>query len=731
MHRKLLPCLMVGVMSAGGAARSEAGEPKLVGIPDIARRSFGLAELDGRLVGGGPDYRSCFTVDGFEFTPAFGASADRTWPLRYALRSIERAEGGDQPAEPGAPALVDGRIHYSRGNGVVERYEAQRDGIEQSFVFASRPPGSGDLRIRGHLTTELSRPTSEPSASGLAFEAAGLGSVTLGSVTAIDANGRRQLGTMHCDGADLVYTVPAEFIDQAAYPLLVDPLFGVTFTVASGFDEQEPDVSYDASTDRFLVVWQRRFSSGDSDIRGQRVLSTGGLFGGLIAIESNANVNALAPRVANMNSSNHFVVVWSESTGLLTGAIKLRTVASSNAAVSAKVDIGASTGFNSGADVTGEQQEIYNKAIVVWNTLNTTTLMLQILACNVTVAANGTPTVQPPIALTSASFNDFEPSISNAPANGVHMVAWTRQPSGGSSDIRGAVVTRDLQLVDSFIFVTLDSVDDQNPAVDGDGHNFLVVYETTPGGTSEHDIRAVVVRAVPPGFYSASSAVLDVDVGVLDAQDPDVVWLSGSVLIGWRTENLLGDYHAIIASFDPLGATACENYFQLSVSDDDQRVRLGAALDDVALVVVEGENAATGDGFIAGQRFLANDGYATDLAGGCGGVAYAHCARLGNGSFALRLTGAHANAAAYLMLGTQVIQVACNNCTLRVTPTLFLPAGNTNSTGELAVAAGLPNTPTLAGLQFAFQWLITNPPAPVCPSLQSALSNGRMITLQP
>ncbi|MFG0319017.1 MAG: hypothetical protein ACF8XB_17225 [Planctomycetota bacterium JB042] len=730
--RVSLPLSLSLLLLASPSARP-AGPAAVAAAPTAG---FGFAEVDGRVVGGGPDWRADVGVEGFTFTPAFGRAASRTWPLTFALESARRADGRELVEDADAlPTLAGGAVELRRAPGLVERYEARRDGAEQTFVLAARPAGAGDLVVRGRIATALDRPDAGDHPDGLRFRADGLGEVTIGGVTGVDAEGRRQPGGLRFDGARIEYTLPAAFLDRAAYPVVLDPLFGTAFTVASGYDETSPDVAYDASTGRFLVVWERVFASTDHDVRGQLVNADGTLDGGLLFLAADGNVNALAPRVANVNASNRFVVVWTDSTGFLNGVVKARTVLASTGALGATVPVGAASGLNMRPDVGGEYQEAYAQAMVVWQKVVPATGRFEVLVARLVVGSTGALSVGPPLTLGSG-YDDIDPAISGTGlAGGKYLAVWTRRdPSGGSKDtIHGASFNRDLTLV-SALFVLPGTSWQGSPSVDGDGATFLVAYEREAvKGSGDRD---VVARSFHPngfGVLQGSPEEIEVDVGALDSAGPDVTWLRGSALVAFRQLDLTNKHRAMLRTFDPLGTAGCEGAPPMSSNGEDVKaIRVAGSHEDLALAVFEADPLAGGAGVIRGQRFLAKDGAHASLGGACGPIAYASCARAGNAAFALRLVGAPAWRPAHLILGTQTVAVPCGPCALTVDPAggLFLSVGLTDAHGSLDVVSGIPNEASLVGLTFKTQWLTVAPSGGPCPSLNAHFSNGLATTIE-
>ncbi|HEX5054815.1 MAG TPA: transposase [Planctomycetota bacterium] len=181
-----------------------------------------------------------------------------------ALSKPTVTRGGTTLAVNASPSPVARALVAScaRAEGVEERFDVQPDGVELTWTFAARPAGEGDLVVRYAVHTSLGEPTAVD--GGLLF-ACDHGGVRIGRVTGVDARGRRVGGAVQWDGSGVAFSLPASFVDGAAYPIVLDPTMGTTFTVngsITGIDS-DPDAAYDATTDRWLVVWLKTFSATD------------------------------------------------------------------------------------------------------------------------------------------------------------------------------------------------------------------------------------------------------------------------------------------------------------------------------------------------------------------------------------------------------------------------------------------------------------------------------------
>src|SRR5687767_5343560 len=153
--------LCAAVDLLGSAATAQGRAPAdAIGPPGFAMdHVHGVVhDVDGAPWLIGRDYKARVADGALEFTPALGSRAPHNLPLTFRLQTIVR--GGEivhaVTATTSAPAqAVEAQaVTFARGS-VLERYECRPEGVEQSFVFAERPAGSGDLVVRGTITTTL------------------------------------------------------------------------------------------------------------------------------------------------------------------------------------------------------------------------------------------------------------------------------------------------------------------------------------------------------------------------------------------------------------------------------------------------------------------------------------------------------------------------------------------------------------------------------------------------
>jgi hypothetical protein len=158
------------------------------------------------------------------------------------------------------------------------------------------------------LETDLE--IAEAGDGGLVLTAAGLGGVRYGSAVAFDAAGRRVDAVRSRAGRAIELRVPAAFVAAAAGPITIDPMIATICTACNPFvSNLNPDVSYDATMDRFLVVFETGFSTTDTDIRSIELDSSGVAVPGSIAEIDGTSVDWRRPRAANSSRTNRHLVI--------------------------------------------------------------------------------------------------------------------------------------------------------------------------------------------------------------------------------------------------------------------------------------------------------------------------------------------------------------------------------------------------------------------------------------
>jgi hypothetical protein len=694
------------------------GEPTAVW-----RRSFGVGEVDGELWGGGPDYKVRFTPEGFEFTPAFGSAAPRNDPLSFALESVLR---GDAPlwvaeASGTSPERDGNAVRYARAPWLEECYDVRLEGIEQVFTFATLPEGSGDLVVRGRLGTDLA--ATPGAGGGMRFEAPGFGAVTYGGVTGIDASGSTAQGSLRLDGDLLELVLPDAFVTGASFPLVLDPLIGSSITLSlTAADDVSPDVAYDFDEDLYLVVWERVFSGSDHDIRGQRVNPNGTLNGNVILVEAALASVAVDPAVADVNASDRFLVVWSETpSSAIAYDVVGAAVNAVDGAVSAKLTIAGTSLQEVEPDVGGDNHGAvqFDNTVVVWEAIGSG---IQARVVNVPASPVAPTPSTAPFNLYPAS-NGSNPAISKHGAQpGNFLVVWElyyQSPPPGDHDVVGRVINYNGTLITPTTNIVGGvGPDEQGPdCATKDGTNFVIVYEReASSGSGDNDIHCRTA-AVSAGLLNVGPTTTVLAGGVNDDEvNPAIDFAKSKYVVAWSDEVAAPDYDLFMVTVDPDTCAVCEPEAWIasgSALDDHPEVAgqssgtNSLAVGDQALVVWQAQDTTTpfdSDTRAHLVEAIGAGGAVVDLGGGCGGggtIAVNGPVALGNASFEYGLSGA-AGPPVALILSPTLANFSCGPCTLR-------PALDVILAVPAPFASPTPCLLAFYGATFYAQWIVAAP----------------------
>lgn len=252
------------------------------------------------------DYKAQFAAGTATVAPFLGSQATRNWPLAMRLAAVDVA-GAPMPIAAAPTPVRSGDLVTFDHGAVSVRYAARAEGVEQSFLFDVLPR-RGEIVIHVAVDTDL-----QPVTDGTGLRFLGPeGGVGYGDAVAIDGRGRRlALQRRYIDG-EVEIVVPASFVEEAAMPLLVDPLVR-RLTVAqspSAARIWNSDITFDSTTNRYMVCFEYVFSAADSDVYSYELDSGGTVVANSYAvIDSNMFISWRRPRVANNNLANRNLVV--------------------------------------------------------------------------------------------------------------------------------------------------------------------------------------------------------------------------------------------------------------------------------------------------------------------------------------------------------------------------------------------------------------------------------------
>ncbi|MCC6782456.1 MAG: hypothetical protein IT457_06410 [Planctomycetes bacterium] len=383
--------------------------------------------------GSGPDYKASFH-DGFAFYPVLGERYPHNLPLRWQTSSVrvgheELLVAGREPVT----AAGDWRFEYRFG-AVTEAYELRKDGVEQTFVLAHRPPARGELVIEGRVDSELGAAERGFAHAPLTFSHAdGTPVLAYGAATAVDAAGRRfPMDSAFANGV-IRLRLAAKDLAAAEFPLVVDPLLGnlILSSDAAGRLAADPNVARDGYRNELMTVYTRVSAGTDHDAFA--VLCADDFTGGtLVWTDLTANWSTRNCDLAFVGGASRWILVLQRDFPSPTGsALRFHTRASGDLVPSTSWTVLAGTNGNllTAPDVGGTDAfSTGSNALVVYQSDAglANAQHSEVYARLVDVAAN---TVGPAINLEPGATLDREtPAVNQISDGGTSswIVCWTQ-----------------------------------------------------------------------------------------------------------------------------------------------------------------------------------------------------------------------------------------------------------------------------------------------------------------
>jgi hypothetical protein len=709
--------LRSSLMVAAGLSPAAAAQETLPKTTSLAQ-SHGLQQEGNRLRGGGADYRVVFSNGAMEFTPALGSKAPRTQTLRLRAQHVRRGLDVVAGADGQAPAQRDGNTVSFVHPGFVERYQVRPEGVELSLVFERRPAGDGDLIVAVAVETGLA--LRSDSALEVRYADGELGGVRIGGVTGIAADGRRQAGALRLSGAQLELVLPQAFVDAADYPLVVDPLISTDFTLApaSSWSEMSPDAAYDEGVGQWLVAWQRSFSSGDAEIRCQRVNILGGLVGTTLFLTATAG-HAAAPTVASTNLSNRYLVAWQQAPTVFGQYDIYCAAVNLDGTFTAAVPVATTASDEVSPQAAGEFTNVDDDVLLVWWAPGAA------MACQISLpAGTGNPVPFDTTILYAGTVGYGSPRISKSGGGfGWFMVVFDLDP--WAEQIAAVMVDREL----SFLVSTVTAIETGNgvinPDLDGDGVFFHIVYERDNGANGvDVFCRKVRFDQTTPPHLDTSYPPVALDPASGTQRDPTVGFLGHKYAAAWIDDTGFLTSQIVMKEIDPVTCGPCgptsvitgSHVYQDSLQIATQYSNSAGSTDGAILLFASAANAPPFNSAVECQLFEEFAGGAVNtVAPGCGqgGVAGSSGAfSIGNSNFAFTLSGGPPSAAgAVFVASAPGAPIVCGACTI-TPPTISF--GLPYAGGSSSLPVPVPCDPNLVGGTLEVQWWVVGTPSTPC-----------------
>ncbi|MCC6543779.1 MAG: hypothetical protein IT392_04670, partial [Nitrospirae bacterium] len=261
-----------------------------------------------------PAYRVEFTPDAITYYQKQSEHGKKDNRLQFRLVSIKAAD--KLFSLNGSSSLIseENSVTYLRTPHVKEIYEVRKDGVEQSWVIErALADKTGDLIIHGELSTQLSHRSNENGGIDF-FSKDGEYVTSYGKVVVIDNSGKRITLSPQYEGSRLTITVPEKWLNEADYPVIVDPVLGADIRVDNlATTDNYPAIAFDGTN--YLIVWQsgtpNATGTGTTAIRGVRVSNAGTVLDATpLTIGDTANRDDEFPSVTYDNLNSRFIVVW-------------------------------------------------------------------------------------------------------------------------------------------------------------------------------------------------------------------------------------------------------------------------------------------------------------------------------------------------------------------------------------------------------------------------------------
>lgn len=501
-----------GHASHADLVASVAANPALYAPEPSAPVDFDIE--DGTHWARGSDYKASFGPAGAAFVPFLGSQAPRNFPLAFAPASLRRGST-TLGLEPGAVRREGMQVRILQGS-LESVYDLDASGMEQSFYVAD--PGSrGDLVLDLDLESEL---IPRPEGESWVFEGP-FGGVRYGAAFAFDASGAPLPVMVEVTTERLRFTIPGHDLEQAEWPVKIDPYISTNAVDTGSLVTIRPDVTFDFTSQRYFVVFEEIFSATDGDINSY-YLQLNGTPVGLSGVRlDGTTVNRRRPRAACVTRDRQFMAVFEhQDASNLPLWVDARSRHCDNSVLGTTFRIDANVGaFRDQPDICGDSNDVAAASFIVVYRRKYITGSSAVLFR--VVASNGT-FVTGEQTLTSTTTTTYEqPAICSAisPNESDAMVVMRNVTSTGGHQILATAIRRGGALWHTLVILRASNAGLPllNPEVSGlglDGPNggtgvgAVATWEVDYGADRDIEAAGFVLRAgTTPVFVAPSQSI--------------------------------------------------------------------------------------------------------------------------------------------------------------------------------------------------------------------------------
>ena len=553
-------------LAAPAAAPSSDGagaELAALVLPPIERDRVYVDEPeDGEVWARGATYKAGFRRDGAVYVPCFGSRAPANHPIAFRVEAVVLGEVELAHERAARPRRQGEAVLFDRG-AFVERYELAPESVEQTFVFPGLP-ARGALAVRVGVETDLAF-AAGPDGFEFAHE---LGRVVYGRATVFDRAGRGLALESERVGDAIEIRVPAEFLATAEFPVTIDPVISTFAVDTTAADDWLPSLAYDVGTNRYLAVYEERFSDSDNDVFARVLSGAGANLGGAYVDSTLANWRT--PEVANNNLADQFLVVATVGAPGSDRIVRGRTWAAASSVQSAMLTIsGSESGDRHQADVGGDPVLVpptyYCVAWIRELVPTNGDVHYRLVRSDGTLVGPGTQVADN----TSGDDVNLDVSISDGGepfATQAWNVVWQRIPAVGASDLRGAQIAWDGVLATPSFSIDATSNTDSYPSAsslhDGaSGERDWIVAFTRPVGGDDDTMVRFLNGSTVGALVNLSSLESAAGSGTFleDQRRPSADCDGSRFAVAYEESTAASGTNVYIASFDALNGEVLLN----------------------------------------------------------------------------------------------------------------------------------------------------------------------------